>query len=231
MGVAPVRRWRLATVLSRQLGVDGVWLGLGFVRAVKGQPAVKLLPGIMAATLRSLNFPKFMNWDAEIDDGRGAFAFGRPIRWMVCLFAAKVVPFEIRLGENGCVKAGKKTRGHRFLAPKGKRAGAFRVSSFRDLKQGLKKYFVVLDPEEREKRLEKEIQKLEKKAGAGRPSRLRGLSTRALAGLVEWPGAVLGTGRPPLARPRPCRSAPGRSSPAAAAIPRCFGILWKRFQV
>ncbi len=166
---------------------------VGFVREVKGKQTVKLLPSIMAETLRNLSFPKFMNWDAEIADGRGAFPFGRPIRWMVCLLGKKVVPFEIRALGNGSVRAGNKTRGHRFLAPQGKKPNApFAVSSFRDLNQRLKKYFVLLDPVDREKRLEKEIGKLEKKSGAKRVLDLGALTTRVLADLVEWPGAVLG---------------------------------------
>ena len=48
---------------------------VGFVREVKGKKTLKLLPSIMAETLRNLSFPKFMNWDAEIADGRGAFPF------------------------------------------------------------------------------------------------------------------------------------------------------------
>ena len=166
---------------------------VGFVREVKGKKTLKLLPSIMAETLRNLSFPKFMNWDAEIADGRGAFPFGRPIRWMVCLFGQKVVPFEIRTLGNGSLRAGNKTRGHRFLAPQGKKPNApFPVSSFRDLTQRLKKYSVLLDPDDRETRLEKEIGKLEKKAGAKRISDLGTLTTRVLADLVEWPGAVLG---------------------------------------
>ena len=166
---------------------------VGFVREVKGEQTVKLLPPIMAKTLRSLSFPKFMNWDAEIADGGGAFPFGRPVRWMVCLLGQKVVPFHIQTLGNGSVRAGKKTRGHRFLAPSGEKPNVpFAVSSFRDLKQRLKKFSVLLDPAEREDRLEKEIGKLEKKAGAKRISDLGALTTRVLADLVEWPGAVLG---------------------------------------
>jgi glycyl-tRNA synthetase beta chain len=52
---------------------------------------------------------------------------------------------------------------------------------------------VLVDPEERSQKLEKEIRKLEKKAGAKRASNLRGLSTRLLADMVEWPGTVLGS--------------------------------------
>jgi glycyl-tRNA synthetase beta chain len=166
---------------------------VGFVRKIKGQKTSKLLPALMAATLRGLSFPKFMNWDAEIPDGKGPFTFGRPIRWMVCIFGKGVIPFEIRAGD-GLVKAGRRTYGHRFLAPKGEKPGkAFAVKSFRDYMQGLKRHRVLVDPEERSERLEKEIQKLEKKAGTKRASNLRGLSTRFLADLVEWPGAVLGS--------------------------------------
>jgi glycyl-tRNA synthetase beta subunit len=43
----------------------------------------------MAVTLRGLSFPKFMNWDAEIPDGKGAFTFGRPIRWIMCIFGKR----------------------------------------------------------------------------------------------------------------------------------------------
>lgn len=166
---------------------------VGLVRTVKGQPTRKLLPNLMAAALRGLSFPKFMRWDAELPDGKGAFPFGRPIRWMVSLYGARVVPFEIRVG-SGVVRAGSRTRGHRFLAPKGERAGApIAVSSFADYRQNLKRHCVLVDPEERYRKLEKTLQKLEAEAGARRPSNLRGLSTRFLADLVEWPGVVLGT--------------------------------------
>ncbi len=185
---------------------------VGFVRQVRGQAVKKLLPSIMAASLRGLSFPKFMNWDAEIPDGRGAFPFGRAIRWMVCLLGSRVVPFEIQVGDATRVRTGAKSRGHRFLGPKRGRDGtskglspllhvkrvrepstSFTVTSFRELKQGLRRHSVLLDPEDRLARLEKEIEKREGEAGAKRASRLRGLTTRFLADLVEWPGTVLGT--------------------------------------
>jgi len=166
---------------------------VGFVRKVKGRRTLELLPEMMARTLRKLSFPKFMNWDAELDDGGGNLPFGRPIRWMVCLLGSKVVPFEIRVAGKVKVRAGNKTRGHRFLAPKGKKPNVpFTVRSFRELERGLKKYSVLLDPKDRVALLEREIRKLEKKAGAKRVSDLGGLTNRTLADLVEWPGAVLG---------------------------------------
>src|SRR5881396_809631 len=64
-----------------------------------------------------------MSWDAGIDDGKGAFPFGRPIRWIVALLDGRVVPFAIHglvNGEKGpvLVQSGKQTVGHRFL-PRG----------------------------------------------------------------------------------------------------------------
>ena len=163
---------------------------LGFQLEQRGQKTIQLLPTVMASSLRSLNFPKFMNWDAVIEDGKGDFLFGRPIRWMVSLFGGKVVPLAIKVKDGPTVVSGAKSRGHRFLAPKGVRADApFKVSSFRELKQGLKKRYVLLDPEERRERLEKELTKLEKKAGTKRAG---GLSAQLVAEFVEWPGAVLG---------------------------------------
>ena len=166
---------------------------VGFVRKVKGRPTLELLPGIMAASLRKLSFPKFMNWDAEIVGAEGSFPFGRPVRWMLCLLGSKVVPFEIRVAGKVRVRAGNKSRGHRFLAPKGKKPNVpFTVRSFRDLVRGLEKHSVLLDPVDRVETLEREIRKLEKKAGAKRVADLGGLTVRTLADLVEWPGAVLG---------------------------------------
>jgi glycyl-tRNA synthetase beta chain len=164
---------------------------VGFERSIEGLDTFELLPRIMMRTLRGLSFPKFMNWDATLDDDKGAFPFGRPIRWMVALLGTKVVPFSIHVVGSPPVASGRKSRGHRFLAPKGRRPGApFAVSSFRDLREKLKKHYVILDPDERRNRLERELAKLEKRAGA---KRAPGLSVDVVGELVEWPGAVLGS--------------------------------------
>src|SRR5512138_1923552 len=66
-----------------------------FVKKTAGRASVDVLPGVLAATLRSLAFPKRMNWDAWLEDGKGAFPFGRPIRWLIALLDTTVVPFVI----------------------------------------------------------------------------------------------------------------------------------------
>ena len=66
-----------------------------------GGPTAEVLPGLLAGVLRALLFPKRMSWDAWLDDGRGAFPFGRPIRWLVLLLDGAVVPFAIHAAEGG----------------------------------------------------------------------------------------------------------------------------------
>jgi hypothetical protein len=61
-----------------------------FVKKIPGRDAREVLPAILASTLRALAFPKRMSWDAWLDDGKGAFPFGRPIRWVVALLGGAV---------------------------------------------------------------------------------------------------------------------------------------------
>jgi glycyl-tRNA synthetase beta chain len=122
-------------------------------RRVAGRPTADVLPALLAATLRALSFPKRMSWDAWLDDGKGAFPFGRPIRWLVTLFDGLVVPFaihELVAGARGgaIVHSGDKTSGHRFF-PRGKGGAQARVRSFDELKASLEELSVTLFRTER----------------------------------------------------------------------------------
>jgi len=132
-------------------------LSLVFLRKTAGRDSADVLPAVIGSLLRSLAFPKRMSWDAWIDDGKGAFPFGRPIRWMVALVAGRVVPFAIHAMVDGArgpiaVQSGAQTFGHRFLP----REGAGRpldVASFDAFKRTLARHFVLVDPAEREARI------------------------------------------------------------------------------
>ncbi|QER41602.1 glycine--tRNA ligase subunit beta [Thermodesulfobacterium sp. TA1] len=75
-------------------------------RTIPGQNTEDLLPSLLLSLLKEIYFPKTMRW------GSYELRFGRPIRWMVCLFGQKVIPIEI-----AGVKASNQTLGHRFLTP------------------------------------------------------------------------------------------------------------------
>ncbi|MCC7168705.1 MAG: glycine--tRNA ligase subunit beta, partial [Rhodospirillales bacterium] len=61
----------------------------------RGKATVDALPDVLAKVLRDLTFPKQMRWDAELEDGKGEFTFGRPVRWLLFLYGGRVVPFTI----------------------------------------------------------------------------------------------------------------------------------------
>lgn len=136
-------------------------LSLLFVRQTAGAPAAEVLPAVLAALLRGLSFPKRMSWDAWLDDGRGAFPFGRPIRWLVALLDGAIVPFtifELSGGAKGAalVKAGNVSFGHRFL-PRGQAGQPFPVIGFADLRAKLRQHGVVLEAVERQRLLESQL--------------------------------------------------------------------------
>lgn len=132
-------------------------LHLLHVRQIPGQEAAAVLPGVLRALLRSLSFPKRMGWDAWLDDGKGAFPFGRPVRWMVALLDGTVLALAVHHLVDGArgdvaVEAGASTFGHRFL-PRGAGGRALPVRSLADLQRTLREHFVLLDPAEREERI------------------------------------------------------------------------------
>ena len=71
-----------------------------------GKPAKDVLAAWLSALPSRLQFPKSMRW---LDDDT---RFARPVRWLVALLGDEVVPAQA-FG----LKAGRTSRGHRFLAP------------------------------------------------------------------------------------------------------------------
>jgi glycyl-tRNA synthetase beta chain len=166
-------------------------LSLVFVKKTAGRDAADVLPAVVGSLLRALAFPKKMSWDAWLEDGKGAFPFGRPIRWLVALLDGRVVPFTIHALEDGArgrpvVLSGDTTLGHRFL-PRGAAGAPIRVRSFADLETRLAQAFVVLDPAERERRIREGLA-----SGTGAaPATDHGLVAE-WRDLVEHPAVVFG---------------------------------------
>ncbi|KPK14304.1 MAG: hypothetical protein AMJ62_13255 [Myxococcales bacterium SG8_38] len=71
-----------------------------------GKPTHEVLATILPELCSRISFPKSMRW------GTAEVTFGRPIHWIVSLLGDDVVDFEF-----ANVRAARKTRGHRFLAP------------------------------------------------------------------------------------------------------------------
>ena len=141
----------------------------------RGRATAEVVAEIVPEIVTSFPWPKSMRW------GSGKLRWVRPLHSILCLLDGKVVEFEI----DG-IKSGKKTRGHRFMAPK-----PFAVKDFADYAKKLREAKVVLDGDERAKIILDGARALAKK------EKLTLVEDEGLlaenAGLTEWPMPLMGT--------------------------------------
>ncbi|MEX2628408.1 MAG: glycine--tRNA ligase subunit beta [Tistlia sp.] len=156
------------------------------VRAIAGRDTRLVLPEILAAAIGELGWPKSMRWADH------AFRWVRPLQGAVALFDGAALEGGIELGGGlgdglggGRIAFGRTSVGHRFLAPE-----PFEVESFADYQAKLRDACVLLDPEERRDEILGQARAL---------ADLEGLTLREdaglieeVAGLVEWPVALVG---------------------------------------
>ncbi len=139
-----------------------------------GRPTAEIVAEIVPEIVFKFPWPKSMRW------GDGSLRWVRPLHSILCLFAGKLVAFEI----DG-IKSGKETRGHHFMAPK-----PFSVKSFDDYLAKLREASVILDSEQRAAIILKQVRGLAEKEG------LALVEDEALlaenAGLTEWPVPLMG---------------------------------------
>jgi glycyl-tRNA synthetase beta chain len=139
-----------------------------------GRATKEVAAAIMGETLGALPWPKSMRW------GAGAARWVRPIHSVLSIFDGSEIPFQF-----AGIRSGNTTRGHRFLAP-----GEIKVKDFKDYEAKLKQAKVILDGAERRARIERDARALAKQAGLTLKAD-SGLLDE-VAGLVEWPVALIG---------------------------------------
>jgi glycyl-tRNA synthetase beta chain len=164
----------------------------------RGRSTADALPDFLTGVLRDLAFPKQMHWDAMLDDGRGEFVFGRPIRWLLFLYGCRVVPYAIGRTPIAAgrdvqeVASGAVTYGHRFLATSGRPGRSIKVRTFDDYRARLAEHFVILDHAERRDRIAREIESKARKLSGRVVLREHAALIDEVADLVEYPGVVAG---------------------------------------
>ena len=166
----------------------------------RGKATVDVLADLMTGLLRDMTFPKQMRWDAYLEDGKGDFPFGRPIRWLVLLYGGRVVPFVIRRTELSQgptvqdIRSGPNTYGHRFLTTSGRAGRAIKVKTFDDYQARLLENFVILARSEREQRIRRELETHARKLGARVSGLVASQSSllQEVPDLVEYPSVVAG---------------------------------------
>jgi len=115
-------------------------------KVIPGAPTIKLLQRILPTVIRELTFPRNMYWTTP-----DSLKFSRPIRWIVASFAGRVVEFSI-----AGVRSSLYSRGHRFLA----RQDKIPATSPETYLKGLRKNFVLVDPQERRERIASQAARL-----------------------------------------------------------------------
>ncbi len=145
---------------------------------IPGRGAAEVVAEALEDTIRHFPWPKSMCW------GAGSLRWVRPLRAILCLLTdeagAEIVPLEI----DG-LRASDLTRGHRVHAPE-----PIRVAGFEDYVAKLRAAHVILDPEERREAIRHDATQLAFAAGLEIVAD-EGLLAE-VAGLVEWPVALMG---------------------------------------
>ncbi|MGO4550993.1 glycine--tRNA ligase subunit beta [Lysobacter sp. 2RAF19] len=145
-------------------------------RAVKpGAKTATLLPELVREAIAAMPIPKPMRWGAH------EHAFARPVHWLVLLLGAEVIEGEV-LG----VRAGRNSRGHRFMHDKPVWIHA--PGDYVDALRGAK---VLVDPDERRETIVREVQAAATQAGG--VARVADDNLAQVTCLVEWPSAVVGS--------------------------------------
>ena len=143
--------------------------------ATNGRPTPAIIAELVPDIIRRFPWPKSMTW------GSGPLRWVRPLHRILCVFDGDIVRFEV----DGVV-SGDESEGHRVMAE----GRVFRARSFEDYRRTLAQNFVVLDARDRAERIAANANAL---VGARGLSLVEDAGLLAeVAGMVEWPVALLG---------------------------------------
>jgi glycyl-tRNA synthetase beta chain len=165
--------------LEKVANAKGEYVGAKVKRP--GRAAAELLAGGLPKEVLGLYWAKNMYWRAGKPE-----RFVRPVRWVVALLDAAVVPLEI-----AGIAAGNASRGHRVLhgdhpvvLPSAKRYA-----------EALRKAFVAVDVAERRQSIRKALDEATRTVAGARWREDEPL-IETVVHLTEWPSVVLGTFEP-----------------------------------
>ncbi len=139
------------------------------LKRVEGRRTIDILAESLPGIVLQIPFPKTMYWT-----GKGGARFIRPIRWIVALLGASVVPFEL-----AGVRSGNVTAGHRRLGAREV------VVTTADYESKLRENYVILSADERRAKISGEM------AGMGAKPDAALLET--LVYLTEYPTPITGS--------------------------------------
>ncbi|RMH93880.1 glycine--tRNA ligase subunit beta [Lysobacter pythonis] len=143
------------------------------VRSVRpGAPTRELLAAIVDEAIAAMPIPKPMRWGAH------AYAFARPVHWLVMLLGDEIAPGKV-MG----IEAGNRSRGHRFM-----HMGELAIATPSAYVETLREAKVLVDPDERRARIVAQAEAAAREVGG--TARIDQSLLEEVNGLTEWPVAV-----------------------------------------
>ncbi len=154
----------------------GAWLV--FSERRPGQRLAHLLPEIIRQAVKALPVAKRMRW-ADLNE-----EFVRPVHWVVLMHGSSARQLPLL-----SVMSGRKTRGHRFMAPQ-----PISIPEASHYERILKDHFVIPRFEERARIISERAHDLARTHGL--VALIEDEQLNEVAGLVEWPEPLLGAFSP-----------------------------------
>lgn len=156
-------------------------------KTIPGKETQDILPEIVQLIVQRFSWPKSMAW------GSSERTWVRPLQSGLCFLDETCIEFNLSFGPNGetfekFVPFGSTTVGHRLLAPE-----RFEVHGYNDYREKLQARYVILDHEEREKRIEDQIQSTLNALGSDITLVRDDALLEEVVGLVEWPVVLKGS--------------------------------------
>jgi glycyl-tRNA synthetase beta chain len=148
-------------------------------KQVKGRPVAELLAELVPGWITGLEGKRLMRW------GHGDVRFSRPVRWLVALLDAQILPITFSNGAESVCQSDRISAGHRVLHP-----AVVSIATADAYVATLRKAFVEVDPEVRRAAIVTQAEAAAKSVG--------GVATidpdllQEVVNLVEYPSAVVG---------------------------------------
>jgi glycyl-tRNA synthetase beta chain len=161
--------------LQKVMTAKGEYVGATVKRA--GKVAAEILAADLPKEVLRIYWAKNMYWRAGKPE-----RFVRPVRWVVAMMDATVVPLEI-----AGIKAGTASRGHRILHGE----APVVIGSAKEYAEALRGASVVVDVAERRQVIRKALDKVTRTVAGARWREDEGL-VETVTHLTEWPSVILG---------------------------------------
>lgn len=151
-------------------------------KTIPGRPVAEILTELVPQWILGLEGKRLMRW------GDGDVKFSRPIRWLVALLDAAILPIEL-VNASKIVKSDRLSHGHRVLHPE-----LVTIAQATDYVTTLRSAYVAVDAQERAETIQTQVHSSVQKLNGY--AEIYPDLLAEVTNLVEWPSPVVGKFEP-----------------------------------